>query len=415
MNVQASYKRILGINTAVLIVISTLMMSRAEAQNPRENVYRDASYAGDLSVHYEGEPVGEYVLQSAYTVDPFDDAIENEISQVGCLGDIGLSNSSCFGCGNQKNNCCCSPWWAHRTGATAEFLVLRPGDTDIIYDIEFDNVHPTNPLAGTFPTGPVGRVNIDEESGYRFGFQLADSDHASLVGTYTRFSGGSTSETEADLANNNVLISQIIHPSPFTTGGASQRSTATYEIEFQLIDLAYRRKWKASNTHVINWFAGFRYGNLEQELRYRQLDGVATGLVGVDTDVDFNGFGMLFGLDGARRNPCSGLMIYGRGLTSFLAGNWDGEYVQTNLQTGGGIVANEYEDYRVTPVTELELGFGWQSDCGNYRATIGYLTSAWFNAVSTRDYIDSVRSTDYIDLDETITFSGLTVGVEASF
>jgi len=107
-------------------------------------------------------------------------------------------------------------------------------------------------------------------------------------------------------------------------------------------------------------------------------------------------------------------MVYGRGLSSFLAGDWKGSYVQTN-QFEGGVVANSYEDYRVTPVLELELGFGWRSPCGRCRASVGYLTSAWYDAVSTRQYVDSVRANNYVSVDETITFSGLTAGLEANF
>ena len=88
--------------------------------------------------------------------------------------------------------------------------------------------------------------------------------------------------------------------------------------------------------------------------------------------------------------------------------------MQTN-QFGGGVIANEYEDYRVTPVVELELGFGWRSPCGRFSASVGYLTSAWYDAVSTREYIDSVRNNNYVSIDETITFSGLTAGIEANF
>ena len=85
-------------------------------------------------------------------------------------------------------------------------------------------------------------------------------------------------------------------------------------------------------------------------------------------------------------------MFYGRGLSSFLAGNWTGSYVQTN-QFGGGVVANQYEDYRVTPVLELELGLGWRSHCGRCRASAGYLTSTWYNAVSTREYVKRFAAT----------------------
>ena len=46
---------------------------------------------------------------------------------------------------------------------------------------------------------------------------------------------------------------------------------------------------------------------------------------------------------------------------------------------------------------------------------MGYLTTAWYDAISTRQYVDAVRANNYVSVDETITFSGLTAGLEANF
>jgi len=336
---------------------------------------------------------------------------ENEpeagVSQVGFLGQMSASSycdSGCDACG--ETTCCCKPWWAHRHGAFGQFLLLRPGNTDQIFELEFNDPAPDA------PTGPVGRLNIDEEAGFRTGFSLAASDCTSLVASYTFFESNTSSSLTA--APGNVLVSQVIHPDLGTVGGAGLSSSGSMGIDFQMVDLAYRHLWKQCDTYAINWLAGFRYGHMEQDLTATQERAIATGNVTVDTDVDFDGFGMLLGLDAQRRSPGSGLMIYGRGVTSFLAGDWRGDYSATN-QFGGGVVANDYEDYRVTPVAELELGFGWQSKCGRCSATVGYMTSAWYDAVSSRQYINSVRNDSYVDVDETITFSGLTAGVEARF
>jgi len=78
-------------------------------------------------------------------------------------------------------------------------------------------------------------------------------------------------------------------------------------------------------------------------------------------------------------------------LGSLLHGKWTGAYRQTN-QFGGGVIANVYEDNRVTPVAEFEVGLGWQSKTGGLRLTTGYLSSAWIDALSTRTYVDAVRS-----------------------
>jgi len=382
------------------VAIAFLVATTSLAQNQNPAVHQDAEY-----VDYDEAFVGDLEFDSEF--DAFEENYDDNVSQVGFFKEEHSCDSSCDSCEDAPTVCRSVPWWAHRTGAFGQFLLLRPGNLDQIYAIEQNSV-----LPGDDPTGPVGRLNIDEQAGYRVGFNLATTNCSSLVASFTQYSGSSNNQITA--AQGNVLDSQIIHPSEDTVGAASLQSSAGMKLDFQLVDLAYRHKWRASNSYVINWLAGFRYGNIGQGFTSQQDVSTATGLVDVNTRIDFDGFGMLFGVDGERRSAHSGLSIYGRGLSSFLAGNWRGNYRQTN-QFGGGVIGNEYEDYRVTPVIELELGFGWQSPCGRWRANVGYLTSAWYDSVSTRQYIDAVRNTDYVSLDETITFSGLTAGVEARF
>lgn len=382
------------------VAIAFLVATTSLAQNQSTAVQQDAQY-----VDYDDAFVGDLEFDDQF--EALEENYGNDVSQVGYFDEGHTCDSSCDSCGDAPTVCRSIPWWAHRTGAFGQFLLLRPGNLDQIYEIEQNSVSP-----GDDPTGPVGRVNIDEQAGFRVGFNWAATDCSSLVASFTRYTGSSANQITA--ASGNALESQIIHPSEATVGAAGLQSSAGMDLDFQLIDLAYRHKWRATNSYVINWLAGFRYGNMEQGFTYQQELSTATGLVDVNTQVDFNGFGMLFGVDGERRSAHSGLSIYGRGISSFLAGNWRGTYRQIN-QISQGIIGNEYEDYRVTPVVELEIGFGWQSENGKWRANIGYLTSAWYDSVSTRQYIDAVRNTDYVSLDETITFSGLTAGVEARF
>ncbi len=362
------------------------------------------------------------VEADAIMVSMGDGGSSNEVAQVSfldCLGggsscDSGgscLGGSCLGGCGS--SSCCSKPWWSHRTGGFGQFLLLRPGNADVIYEIEHNDAAPSN------PTGPMGRLNVDEENGYRVGMNFACSDCTSLVASYTNFQGDTRHAIDA--TGGNVLVSQVTHPDLFTTGNSSLSSSGSLEIDFQLVDLAYRHIWKADNTCAINWLAGFRYGNLEQEMSVAHDRDAGTGIQTVETELDFHGFGMLLGVDGERYSCKSGLFVYGRGLSSFLAGDWRGDYLHTQ-QIGGAFTANEYEDYRITPVLELELGFGWQSDNGKWRGTLGYMNSAWYNAISTRAYVDAVRdrtinvtSSSYTDLDETVTFSGLTAGFEGRF
>ncbi|GIW98624.1 MAG: hypothetical protein KatS3mg111_1957 [Pirellulaceae bacterium] len=299
----------------------------------------------------------------------------------------------------------CLPWWAHCHSVFGELLFLNPGSSDLIYAVE-----QTDPTPSASPTGPMGISNVEDELGYRVGGAYALSCKSSLVGTFTRWDGDTTDVLNA--TGNNVLNSQVIHPSTATTGAASLQATAYQRIGFQLADLVYRRVHRAWDCGVINWNMGVRYSNLEQGLVASQTVSVPSGLTTVTTDVDFEGFGILAGIDGERRAPCSGCLIYGKVLGSMNAGNWQADYTQTN-QFGGGVIANHYEDFRITPILDTELGFGWQSKCGTWRVTSGYMFSTWFNSVNNRDYIAAVRSGNMLELDDWITFSGLTFRTEA--
>ena len=302
---------------------------------------------------------------------------------------------------------CCLPRWAHRTGGFGEMLYLSAGNSDLIYANE-----QTGPVAAASPTGPLGISNIGEHVGFRAGFTLARSNCSSLNASYTRWDGATTSILEA--TGNNVINSQVFHPSVATTGAASLNAIARQSANFQFADMYFRRVCRSSDCGAINWNGGLRYGNLEQGLSVDQTISVATGVTNVTTDIDFNGFGILGGLDGERHSASSGFLVYGRVLGSLLAGNWQADYRQTN-QFGGGVIATHYEDFRVTPVVDSELGLGWQNCSGRLRVTTGYLFSTWFNAVTTRDYIQSVRSAQMLNIDDSLTFSGLTLRTELRF
>jgi hypothetical protein len=231
---------------------------------------------------------------------------------------------------------------------------------------------------------------------------------------YTRWDASSFDQTDATDPLNNVLLSPLLHPSLGNTGATSLRSNAIHEMSFQTVDMNYRHLWKQSGALAVNWTGGLRYSNLEQTMLSRQTDGVAAGLADVSTQIDFEGFGLTGGLDLTRYSCETGLFIYGKGMTSLLAGDWKANYVANN-QVGGGNAANTYEDFHATPILEGEVGLGWQSATGCVKLQSGYMMSGWYSAVTTRGYIEGVTNNDLIDLGETITFSGLTTQLTVQF
>jgi hypothetical protein len=349
-----------------------------------------------------------HVTQVSYDESNYCDSCEAPASHCNCGADHGGGILEQLRSRKHRKNACIAPWWAHRTGLFGEYLYLRPGSSDLIYATEQTDPDP----AVASPTGPIGIVNIDAESGFRFGGSLASSECSSINLAYARWDGSSQ---ETIIANGfNVIGSEVIHPSTATSGVASQEARARHSIDFQLIDVDYRHLWKHTDTVAVNWIAGVRYGNMQQKLSADQTVSVATGLTNVSTDIDFDGFGASAGLDFETYSCTSGLMLYGKALASLLAGEWNATYDQRN-QFGGGVVANRYEDFHATPVLDAELGVRWMSKKRRVVLSSGFLMSTWYETVTTRGYIDAVRAGRLTDTGETMTFSGMTSRIEYRF
>ncbi len=385
-------------------IVTLTSLSLASAISAQEEHIAPVMEAGAYESY-----VAESEGYQAKTIDAIDipTVFENSLNE---LQPVSYAQPACDSACDSVAACethCCLPKWAHRTGGFGELLYLSPGNSDLIYANE-----QTGPVAAASPTGPLGISNIDESVGFRVGFAVAKSSCSSFIGSYTRWDGSTVSTLDA--TGNNVINSRVGHPSVDTTGAASLSATANQSSSFQFVDALMRRVYRSNDCGAINWNGGLRYGNLEQGLSVDQTISLATGMTNVATDIDFNGFGILGGLDGERHSSTSGLMIYGRAIGSLLAGNWQADYRQTN-QFGGGVIATHYEDFRVTPVLDTELGFGWQSCGGRVRITTGYLFSTWFNAVTTRDYIQSVRTAEMLNIDDNLTFSGLAFRTQLQF
>ncbi|MFG0260977.1 MAG: Lpg1974 family pore-forming outer membrane protein [Novipirellula sp. JB048] len=301
-----------------------------------------------------------------------------------------------------------APWWAHRTTVFGEFLWLRPGSTDVIYATEQTD---PDPLVAS-PTGPLGIVGLDGEPGYRVGGSVGLSLGSSLNLAYARWDGSSRSAIGA--SGGNVLSSNVIHPSTLTSGAASLEATALHDMNFQTLDLNYRHLWKKTDVIAVNWLAGVRYGNIEQQFQADQTVAVASGLTHVTTDIDFEGFGISGGLDFETYSCTTGLMLYGKTMASLMAGEWKASYDQRN-QFGGGVISNRYEDFHATPTLDAELGVRWMGPQRHLVLSSGFLMSAWYESLTTRSYIDSVRDGRLTDAGETMTFSGLTARAEWRF
>jgi hypothetical protein len=294
--------------------------------------------------------------------------------------------SACGSCDDCE--CCPDPLWVHRSGVFADLLIIRPGNIDYVYAVEQTGTLPTDS-----PTGATGRVGFDTAPGYRLGFNHAISDCTSLQASYTWFETG-TNDTIA-ASPNTVLVFQPGVPSIPNVGAASNQATARYDIRFQQLDLDYRGLLYGTCDSAVNYFAGVRYANLEQRFSAEENVGVPVGFTNVNTDIDFDGFGIGFGLDGMRRSAYSGLLIYGRGSASFVGGEFKADYRQTTQFGPNSLVGNSLVDYRMLTILQSEVGLGWQSPCGTFRTLVGYQVAGWFNSLTTGTYIAGVQTRQF--------------------
>ena len=315
----------------------------------------------------------------------------------------GCSGSCCDSC-----DCCLDPMWCHRCGVFADVLYLRPGNIDYIYAVE-----QTGPLPTDSPTGPTGRVGFDADIGFRVGFSIPMSECSSIMASYTWFETD-TSNTITAVAPN-VLVFQPGDPSIPNVGATSIQSSANYFLRFQQFDVDYRALLYGTCDSAVNYFAGVRYANLNQAFRAQQDVGVPFGLATVNTEIDFDGFGIGFGLDGIRRSEYSGLLVYGKASSSFVGGEFKADYREVTQFGPNSIIANSLVDFRVMTILQTELGVGWQSCCGRIRATAGYQVAGWFNALTTGTYILGVQNREFSELFEAISFDGFVGRLEYRF
>jgi hypothetical protein len=331
------------------------------------------------------------------------DTMANSSGGPAQVPDSSLACGTCDAC-----DCCPDPLWMHRTGAFFDLLIIRPGNIDYVYAVEQTGTLPTDS-----PTGPTGRVGFDTAPGYRLGTTFALSDCTSIQASYTWFNTGTNDQIAASAGN--FLIFQPSVPNIPNVGAANAQAAARYDIQFQQLDIDYRGLLYGTCDSAVNYFAGLRYANLEQRFGAQENVGVPVGLRTVNTDIDFDGFGIGFGLDAMKRSAYSGLLIYGKASSSFVAGEFKGDLRQTSQFGPNSIVGNSIVDYRVMTILQTELGIGWQSGCGRFRVQTGYQFAGWFNALTTGTYISGVQNRTFDNLWETVTFDGFTGRLEWRF
>ncbi len=299
--------------------------------------------------------------------------------------------------------------WAHCSSVYASVLYLRPRNADVAYAVPIDGPISSAPADNPIQTGRIGVVDPDYEVGFTVGTNLAINTMTSLFADYTQLE--STTENRLQTAAPNVLRSLVAHPSTTSAATDFLSARANLDISFDTVDAGLRHLFVGGQVYAVNYLVAARYSRLEQQFGANFVD---NGTEQVATEINFDGAGLRLGLEAERQSCHSRLRIYGRSSASFLAGRFRAQYFQ-GQSFDPSIVDTNWQAGRVVPVLDLELGAGWSSPGGRLRLGAGYLVSAWFNTVTTQDFVNAVQANHFVGLGDTLTFDGLRGTVEWRF
>jgi hypothetical protein len=304
---------------------------------------------------------------------------------------------------------CVSGCCLHRSSVFAEFLYWDVRGIDMPYAV------PQNGIggAGTVPIGDVHTANFDPDDGFRFGFNVALDCRSSVGATLTWFETNTEDALLADAPN--VIQPLVLFPGTFNAGFTGQQASAGYGLEMQMIDIDYRAVWLQGPCYHVNYLAGARYAHIDQNFSAAFPFAPPDGMTFVETAVNFDGAGIRFGLEGERALGRTGLLLYGKSAASLLGGNFRASYSQVN-QFNGLEAQNDWDDSRVVPIGELELGLAWSGCDGFVRLSAGYYFACWNNVVTTPDWVNGVQNLNFTDVGQdehdSITFDGLVARLE---
>jgi hypothetical protein len=164
--------------------------------------------------------------------------------------------------------------------------------------------------------------------------------------------------------------------------------------------------------HAINYSIGARYGKLNQNFLQIGDFTPPTGTIQTTSAIDFEGVGLRAGFDGEHRLGCSRFAGYGKLFMNVLFGEFQSTYQQLNTTTTEVQAFSTWDDRRVLPLLEYEVGLSWTSRRGHWRASAGYYTAFWFNTITTGQFVQAVQNADFVDVGETIAFNGLVTRLE---
>lgn len=328
-----------------------------------------------------------------------------------CGDDCGYGcNYGCYGgCGDGcYDNFCGLDCNIPRCSFYVDWLSLQVTDADVAHAQQQDGIGG----AGTVPFGQIGTVDIDYDSGVRFGGSIGCGQCAGVTWSITNFESYNENHLSPPVNTNTGAVGSLVqHPGAAITASAGPVDAA-YDIDFRMADLMYRHFLTGGPCYAVNYEFGVQYGHLEQFFIQEGIfSGGQSGTIDTFTNIDFDGGGVKAGLD-AERQLCWGFMTYARATAAIMTGRFSSRYDMVNTTTEVLLARSRWKDDRVVPHLEYELGIGWASPSGHWRFSTGYMLSHWANVVTTPEFIDAVQADNYTNVEGDLTFDGAVTRAE---
>ncbi len=308
------------------------------------------------------------------------------------------------GNGNCNSGNCGSDWQFF-----GEYLYMRPRNAEVPYGVVF-NGPPDTPTAVPIQVGRPGVADIKYDGSWRAGVSHSIDECNAVVLTYSHFQGDDQDNIATDAFQ---IRSMVSHPSTLTADPASAFLIAesTYSMKYDLADVDIRWTFDDECDTKLSLVGGLRYASLVQDFEALFTSSIGQQLV--TSQIHFEGAGPRIGAEGEHRGS-SGMLVYGKAMASFIAGQFRGAYNQSDNFTAN-IVDTGFNAPRIVTILDAELGIGWSTPNDRVRLTTGYMLSGWFNVLKTSDFIKSVQQNDFTGMNGTITFDGFVSRVEIRF
>jgi hypothetical protein len=271
--------------------------------------------------------------------------------------------------------------------------------------------------AGTVPFGEIGVLDPSYDIGFRVGGEVEFTPCSAVFVQYGFYENTTTSSLEApDIPGGGGAVGSFVqHPGAAITASAGPVD-AMYDIEFQIADAAYRQILVRDQLRKISVFAGGRFAQLDQFfVQEGVFSGGQFGVIDTSSMIEFSGGGPMAGIDADRRIGAGNFSVYGRALVAAITGVFENHYRMENRTTDTLLAESTWDDDRIVPMLDYELGLAWTDPQGHLRLSIGYMASHWFNVVTTPELIDAVQDDNYVDLGDTISFDGAVGRVQWTF